>query len=145
MTIGLLAGQDLAVAAWTWQAFHLRPHLINGAYGLVEDNAVVGSAIFHNYNGVNIEFSYYGKDAITLGVFRELTKIAIERFDVERCTLQIRLTNTRLINWVLKMGATCEGTSRRYYGKLDSDDNASIRFVIFREVGERWLHRRTFH
>jgi RimJ/RimL family protein N-acetyltransferase len=130
MTTGLLLGQDTAVAAWTWREFGLTPMHVNNAVGLLVDRALVGAAIFHNYNGTNVELSYYGPETITAGVVKFLARTAIFELNVTRVTFHVRRTNRRLRRHLVRLGAKHEATLWQFYGP--DRDHAAIQFVLFR-------------
>lgn len=125
----LLEQQDFAVAAWTWNAFKLTPMYINRAFGILEDSELVGAIIFTNYNGANVEISYYAENVISAGIVRAMCRFVLEAFRIERVTFKIRQPNLRLRRHLKRFGAKCEGKLERYYGP----DAPALQYVIFKE------------
>lgn len=143
--IGILSGQDQAVALWTWHEFKLMPMSVDRAYALVNDNRLIGSILFQYYSGIDVELSYYGEWTVTAGIYKFVLQQALETLKVERMTFKTRRSNRRLIAWMLRQGCIHEGNSRRYYGREDCSRNTATRLVIFREQMERLLHRGKVH
>lgn len=134
--VGLLTGQDLAVAAWTWTAFGRHPMFINRAFGLMEDGRLAGSIIFTEYNLFNVEMSYYAKD-MPYTVFRFAARFAIQDLNVERLTIKIPRPHRRVGKGLLAIGAKVEGTLWCYYGRERTSQNAAVQYVLHRDALER--------
>jgi hypothetical protein len=129
MTVQLLPQQDLAIAAWTWKAFKLSPVYINRAFGILDNSELVGSIIFSNYNGSNLEVSYYAENMITSGIVRAMARFILEVFHVQRVTFHIKRTDRRrLAKHLVHFGAKFEACMRDYYG----DGNDALQYVMFR-------------
>jgi RimJ/RimL family protein N-acetyltransferase len=130
----LLVGQDFAIAAWTWQQFRLQPMYVDRAFGLVDDGDLIGSIIWRDYNGYNVEFCYYAKGALSVGLVRKMAQFALDVLRVERVTIKIRRNEKRMGKLLLRLGAKVEGTLRCFYGREDAPRNSAIQYVLFREV-----------
>lgn len=133
----LLTGQDFAVAAWTWQTFRLQPMYVDRAFGLVDEGNLVGSIIWRDYNGYNVEFCYYARNALTLGLVRKMAQFALEILRVERVTIKIRRNDKRIGKMLLRLGAKVEGTLRCFYGREDAPRNSAVQHVLLRDVVTR--------
>jgi len=121
------------VAAWAFRTHQFRPTSFDSAIGVVEPNGkLVGAGLFQNYNGANLEFSYYGRRTMTLGIVRALFRIAVA-FDPSRLTVVTAKKNRKLIRALQKIGFKLEGAQRRYYGQRDCARNTGVRLVMFRE------------
>ena len=130
---GLLLGDDARVAAWAFRTYQFRPTPFDSAIGVVEpDGRLVGAGLFQNYNGANVEFSYYGRRTLTAGIIRALFRVAAA-FDPSRLTVVTAKKNRRLIRALQKIGFKLEGAQRRYYGTRDCARNTGVRLVMFRE------------
>lgn len=130
MTIRILEQQDFAVAAWTWNAFRLTPMYVNRAFGILADSELVGSVIFSNFNGANVDASYYGEDVISAGLVRAMARFVLEVFHVHRLTFHIKQSDRRrLKNHLRWFGAVHEGILRDYYG----DGNDALQYAIFKK------------
>lgn len=137
MPSGLMIGDDLAVAAWTFQTFKLYPTMINRAFGLVRDGKLVGSILLQNFNGVNVELSYYGPMTLSLGIVRSIAKVVLTEFNAARVTVVTSKKNKRLMKSIQRMGFKLEGTQRCYFGARDCARSTGVRFVLFRERIEK--------
>ena len=121
------------MAAWAFRTHQFRPTSFDSAIGVVEPNGkLVGAGLFQNYNGANLEFSYYGRRTMTLGIVRALFRIAVA-FDPSRLTVVTAKKNRKLIRALQKIGFKLEGAQRRYYGQRDCARNTGVRLVMFRE------------
>lgn len=130
---GLLLGDDACVAAWAFRTHQFRPTPFDSAVGIVDpDGRLVGAGLFQNYNGSNVEFSYYGRRTLTWGIVRGLFKIAMA-FDPSRLTVVTAKKNRKLIRALQRIGFRLEGAQRRYYGMRDCARNTGVRLVMFRE------------
>jgi RimJ/RimL family protein N-acetyltransferase len=135
MSRGLLIGEDQQVAKWAFEAFRIFPAPINQALGLIDNvtGKIVGAVIFQNFNGMNIELSYYGPRTVTYGIVRAVARVALNGFNVARLTVVTSKKNRRLMRGLLKIGFKLEGHQRCYYGHEDNNKNTGVRFVMFRE------------
>lgn len=131
--VGLLFGQDMAVSQWTWGKFNIVPSAVQCAIGIVRNNQNVGSVMFHEYSGYNIELSYYGPFTLTAGIVRTLARFVIERYNIERVTVRTNRNNTKLMRNLGRLGFKFEGVQKRFYGPFGD----AAAFVMFREDIER--------
>src|SRR5277367_3019143 len=129
----LLFGHDMAVAQWTWNEFRYRPMPVNAAIGIVRNSQLIGSAIFQNFSGHNVELSYYGPQTFSAGIARALARYAVERFNVDRLTMRTNRKNLSILKMFSRFGFKFEGLQVRYYGPFG---DAAV-FVLFREDLER--------
>ena len=137
MTAGVLIGMDEQVAAWAFKAYNRAPMHVDKAIGVVENNQLIGAALFTSYNTVNVECSYYGKRTLTAGIIRCLAKIALFELRIVRCTIIVPKRPSFLLRKLPKFGFRFEGVQRRNYGAEDIAKNTGCRFVIFREDIEK--------
>jgi hypothetical protein len=134
MSIGLLYNCDKFVASTAFATCKLKAMPFDCALGLVKDgNTLKGAVIFQNYNGSNVEFSYYGQNALTPGIVKCLARFVIEQFDASRVTVTVSKRRKHLQRVILRFGFRLEGTQRCYYGKKDTSRNTGVRFVMFRD------------
>ena len=130
---GLLLGDDARVARWAFRTFQLHPTPVNSAIGIVDsDGKLVGAGLYQNWNGSNLEGSYYGRQTLTAGIVRGLIKGALA-FNPSRLTVVTSKKNRRLIRALQRIGFRLEGAQRRYYGLRDCARNTGVRLVMFRE------------
>lgn len=137
---GILLGADDMVAAWAWRTIGLTPMPCDLAIGIVsEDKGLEGAAVFQNFNGNNIELSYYGEGTLSLGIARALARAAISRFSPSRVTVCTSKSNRSLVKALTRpmLGFKLEGAQRCYYGPRDTTRNTALRFVMFRDQLER--------
>lgn len=133
MPNGLLVGEDNLVASWVYQTWGLFPMRIDRAYGILGGNGLKGAILLHNFNGTNLELSYYGPRSLTPGIARAIAKAVVAEFNAARVTVVTSKKNKRLMRAILKFGFKLEGAQRRYYGHQDCNRNTGVRFVMFRE------------
>ena len=142
MTKGLLLDADDLVTAWAFQAYNKVPVKVDRALGIIEDNQIVGAALFTSYNGMNAELSYYGRSTVTLGIVRALARIALYELRLARCTVIVPKRPSYLLKKLPKFGFRYEGVQRRQYGPTDSARHTGCRFVLFREDIEKMIPER---
>jgi hypothetical protein len=130
---GLLLGSDDFVTAWAFQTHNKMLIHVDRAFGIVENNQIIGAALFSCYNYYNAELSFYGKNSITRGIVKDLAKIALYELRLARCTVIVPKRPTFLIKKMEKYHFRFEGIQRRYYGPTDSARDTGCRFVVFRE------------
>lgn len=141
---GLLVDNDQAVADWTYQHYHIYPQPVDKALGIIDRAGnLVGGILFQNFNGINVELSYYGPSTITLGICRIIARIAISHFNAGRLTVVTSRRNKRLIRGLIKIGFRLEGMQRCFYGHVDNKKNAGVRLVAFREELSRVAFKTT--
>lgn len=144
MANGLLIDNDQAVADWTYRYFNIFPQPIDKALGIIDKSGkLIGGILFQNFNGVNVELSYYGPCTITLGICRIIARVAISHFNAGRLTVVTSRRNKRLIRGLVKIGFRLEGAQRCFYGHLDNKKNTAVRLVAFREELSRVAYKTT--
>ena len=134
---GLLLDCDALVTAWAFQTYHRTSMHVDRAVGIVDQHMLVGAVLFTNYNSLNAELSYYGKDTITVGIIRALARIALYELRLSRCTVIVPKRPSYLLKKLSKFGFKYEGVQRRHYGYTDCPRHTGCRFVIFREDLEK--------
>ena len=138
MTYGLIIGNDSVIAQWAFTQFNLYPMPFNRVLGIIDkDQKVVGAILLQNYNGVNIELSYYGPRTLTVGIARAIARLALGQFNVARATVVTSKRNRRLMQSLLRFGFKLEGVQRCFYGPEDNKKNTGVRFVMFRDRIEK--------
>ncbi len=143
MTKGLLLDADEFVADWAFKTYGKVPIKIDRALGIIENNQIVGAALFHGYNSMNAELSYYGRGSVTVGIVRALARIALYELRLARCTVIVPKRPSYLLKKLpAKFGFRYEGVQRRYYGPTDSARHTGCRFVLFREDIEKMIPER---
>lgn len=135
--MNILTGADIAVAKWVWETYQVRPINLDQALGVLDDDEkLVGAILLSNHNGFNIEFGYYGRDTLTLGLIRWLANYGLQK-DVSRVTIVTSKKNRSILKTLgnAKSGlrAKLEGVSRSYYGQRDCPKNTAVRFALFRD------------
>ena len=141
---GLLIGNDEQVANWTYSTFNIFPQPVDKALGIIDKAGnLIGGILFQNFNGVNVELSYYGPYTITVGICRIIAQIAISHFNAGRLTVVTSRRNKRLIRGLCKIGFRLEGIQKCLYGHIDNKKNAGVRLVAFREDLSRVAYKTT--
>lgn len=131
---GVLFGHDEAVAGWVFHTYKIRPMQVNMAVGLLSPGGELrGGVLFQNYNGCNVDFSYYGTNTVTLGIVRTMARIGLHKYDPSRVTILTSKKNKALRAFFPKLGCHLEGVARCFYGREDNVRNTAMRFVLFRE------------
>ena len=139
---GLLLDADTQVAAWAFATHNRVVMKVDRALGIVEDGKLVGAALFTNYNSVDAELSYYGKNTVTVGIIRALVRIALYELRLARCTVIVPKRPSFLLKKLTKFGFRYEGVQRRHYGHTDSPRHTGCRFVLFKEDMEKLISER---
>lgn len=134
----LIFGQDFAVAAWTWRAFRLLPMLVNRAIGICHNGKLVGAALFSNFNGSNVDFSYYAKGAMTRSIIRIFAIVALEDFKARRMTTHVRRESANMLRFHRNIGARQEAILSDYYGP----GHDGLQFVLSLQVLTRIANKR---
>lgn len=118
----LLFGHDRAVVDWAMDRFKL--NLVNGqwmmAVGILDEGTLVGAALFQEYNGHNVEVSYYGPNTMTLGIVKGLASAAVKALGVERITARTSIRNKKMTRGIKGVGFVYEGIQRKFYGNDDA-------------------------
>lgn len=131
---GLVIDRDEVVAKWAYTEYNLHEMPVDRAVGIIDGRGyLVGAALFHNFNGANVELSYYGPNTLTSNIARALARIAVGIFNVARLTVVTSKRNKRLIRGLLKLGFRLEGTQRCFYGHDDNTRNTGVRLAAFRD------------
>jgi RimJ/RimL family protein N-acetyltransferase len=133
MSTGLLIGHDEAVANHLF-SFYSQPKMqYDRCLGLINSKGVlVGAVLFHNWNGSNVEISYYGENTMTPGIIRCLARFILITFDASRLTAVTSKRNKRFVRSLQNFGFKLEGVQRCYYGHQDCIRNTGVRLVMFR-------------
>lgn len=131
MTLGIAPFHDDRVAAWTFEAFGLVPHHVNNAIGFVKDGELVGSALFHNMNGMNVNLSLYSLEPITPGIIKLLARTALNEMKVERVTFHVPEQDSQLRRTLERYGAILECIMVRFYGR--DSNSAAAQYALFAE------------
>lgn len=135
MSTGLLFDCDEMVAKKAFEQYGALPFKFDRAIGLVTPGPVLqGAVFFTNYNGSNVELSYYGKNTATAGVIRCLARFIIHAFNPSRLTVVTSKRNRHYIRAFQKLGFKVEGIQRCYYGARDCQRHTGVRFVMFRDM-----------
>lgn len=134
MANGLLIGKDELVAAWAFAKWGLHPTKVDRGFGVVtKDGIIRGAILLQNFNGTNIELSYYGPRTLSLGIVRSIARVIVAEFNAARVTVVTSKKNRRLMRSLQRWGFRLEGAQRRYYGHRDCARSTGVRFVMFRE------------
>lgn len=118
------------IANWTWNTFNFFPMKMDLVFGIIDNqqnNSLVGSAMFSDFNGHNVELNWYGK-GLTIKIAKALALIAAKHFNVVRGTIREPEHNLSLIRRLKKLGFMEEGIEQHYYGW----NKHCVRLVIFR-------------
>jgi len=144
MPLGILVDQDHYVASWAYETFKGMAHNVDKALGIVDSKGtIVGAALFQNFNGANVELSYYGPRTLTSGIVRIIARMALGHFNASRLTVVTSQRNKRLIKACLKIGFRLEGIQRCFYGHDDNKKNTGVRLVAFRDALSKVAYRTT--
>lgn len=133
MSIGLLVGSDEQVASHFLAPRNQEFFKYDRAIGIVKDGELVGTILFHGWNGANLELGYYGKGTVTAGIVRWIARFILSEFNLSRLTVVTSKRNRRLIKSLQRLGFKVEGVSRCFYGEIDCNRNTGMRFVAFKE------------
>lgn len=105
------------------------------AIGFARDGKVQGGAIFNDYNGSNIEVSFYAP-RFQRGIGRALLHYAFIQAGCNRLSAHTRPTNDQAIKLFHKLGFVLEALRPRYF----RDGGDALLFRLDREIAlKRWL------
>lgn len=112
------------------------------AVGLVDvlTGLLKGAVTFHDYNGSNVELSYWGPNSITRGAIKGLALFCFNSLKVNRVTVRTPRRNKAVTRGLPKLGFRAEGLLRRYYGPHRNDD--AVIFGITVEDARRLMGAR---
>lgn len=116
----LLLGYDKQVSEWAFKAFGYQPISCDLAVGILDGDRIVGAALFHAYNGHDVEISYYGPQTMTLGVVRKIAKLAVEGLGVSRITARTLKSNKQMTRGIKGIGFQFECVRKNGYGEKDA-------------------------
>ena len=134
MPTSLLFDCDEFVALELFQRMNWMPTKYDRAIGVLNNNKeLIGTILFHNWNGPNVEISYYAPRTLTVGVVRTLAKFVIATFNPARVTVVTSKKNKHFICSLNKFGFKLEGSQRCWYGHRDCNRNTGVRLVMFRD------------
>lgn len=136
----LLYGHDKVVADWVSKKWGKSLNW-SFAHGIIDQEGLLrGGILYHNYNGHNIEITYYGPGTFTVGIYREIAKFLINALPgFTHLTITVPRHNRRLIRSLIRLRIRHEGTLRHYYGPHNRDD--AIVFGITKDEGKRFLRK----
>jgi hypothetical protein len=131
----LIFGHDAVIAEWGFRASGGIPIQFNCAVGIMDrrDN-LCGAFIFTGFNGSEAEIHYYGPGTLKRYIVRDIFRIALLRFNLNRLTVRTRKES--MARGVQKLGAIYECTLKRVYGPTDDTIHAARQFVWFRDQME---------
>ena len=133
MATKIITGQDAYVARWMFEVSNSRPMLYNMAIGLADESgALVGGAMFTNFNGSDAEIHFTGVDTLSRRVVRLIFGLAVMQFNLNRLTIHTRKKS--VARDVTKLGAKFECVCKRLYGPSDAAEHAGRRYYFTRET-----------
>lgn len=135
----LLFGNDKLVADWMSKKWgHSIPPWYY-AIGIIDPKTGLlrGAASFHNYNGANIEISYYGPNTFSRDVIRGISDFCINKIKVERLTVSVPRKSKSMLRTLPRFGFKVEGVLRHFYGPYKRDD--AIIFGMLASEGRKFL------
>lgn len=131
----LLFGHDTTVAEWASSKFGRKIAVWNYALGVLDrDGALRGAATFHDWNGSNIEVSYWGPWTLRLSVVCGIARFCFVELGANRITARTPRSNKIMTRHLRKLGFRHEGVSPVYYGPRRADD-AVIFGLLARDAG----------
>ena len=117
----LMLGNDEWIASWTNTHFgYGGPGKYDMAMGIIHDNELVGSVMFHAYNGHDVELSIYGPNSLDLGIVRKIVRLAVDQLGVSRITVRTARNNKTMTRGITKLGWEYEGIRHCAYGEYDA-------------------------
>lgn len=134
MSLGILYGQDLAVAAWCFKNWRIVPQFINRAFGIIEPETQTlhGGFLFSHFNGVNVELSIYSNVAPTAGMVKSMARYCLDDLKVERVTIIVPF-DSKLIRHIEYAGGEREAEMMRFFGRTDRPEHIALQYVLFAE------------
>lgn len=134
----LVAGHDKVVAQWAEKKFGRALAPYHAAFGIIDaSGALVGAALFQDFNGSNVEVSYFGRNALRLNIVRGLMLYAFDKLRVNRMTVRTPARNKPVSQHIVKLGFRHEGSLKYYYGPFAKD--TALLFGLTRKGAERFI------
>lgn len=131
----LLFDLDSRVAAYVGEKLNVTFYPPYVAIGFAKNGQVQGGAIFNDFNGSNIEVSFYAP-RFQRGIGRALLHYAFVQAGCNRLSAHTRVTNFPTIKLLLKLGFEFEAKRPRFFGNGDD----ALLFRLDREIAlSRWL------
>lgn len=128
----LIFGHDAEIAAWAFRTFQRIPTPCVMAIGIIDPaGAVKGAVLFQEWNGCNIELSWFGPNTVTRGILRQVMTVVLDKFNVQRVTVRTMRRNKALVRSLPKLGWKYEGMMPGFYGPARGD--AAVVFGLYRD------------
>ncbi len=134
--MNLLFGHDKTVADWVSTKNGKSLQYWNHAIGIINNEGLlIGAATFHEYNGSNVEFCFYGPQSVTHNIMRQLVNFAFDVLKVNRVTARTPRRNKIVNRHLPRYGFKVEGIMRHYYGPVKKLDG--IVYGLLRSDADR--------
>lgn len=134
----LVVGHDKVVADWATKKFGRPLAPCHAALGIIDTSGtLVGAALFQDFNGSNVEVSYFGQNSLRLNIVRGLMRFAFDKLRVNRMTVRTPARNKTVSRHVAKLGFRHEGSLKYYYGPFAKD--TALLFGLTRKGAERFI------
>jgi RimJ/RimL family protein N-acetyltransferase len=88
-----------------------------------EAGAILGGAVFNNWNGANVELSLAGRGSISRQAFRDIARYVFGQLGCRRLTMHTKASNLRLILQAERNGFAREGMRKDFF---PDDDAVSL-------------------
>ena len=122
--MNLLFGHDETVAKWCGKKFGRPSAPWFKAVGVIDkEGKLVGGIVFRDWNGFNIEASYYGPGSVTPRIFLSGMHYCFEVLKVTRVTARTLRSNKTMNRALPRLGFHFEGVSKRYFGPHKTHDS----------------------
>lgn len=136
--MNLLFGHDRTVADWASKQTGAPVRNWHHAVGVIDrDGLLVGAATFHDMNGSNVEFCFYGPGSVSVSIMRGLVAFAFGALGASRVTARTPRGNKLIARHLPRWGFKFEGVMRRYYGNAKRLD--ALMFGLLREDAGMWM------
>ncbi len=134
-----VAGHDREIADWAaTQLPGLNFYAAYSAFGIANDDGLVGAAIFSDYYpGGNVELTYVGKGTLTRPILKEMGLYVFGDLQASRMTVKTPRRNQMVRKLLPRAGFEFECIQKRYYGPAKDDD--ALVFSLPAHKSARWL------
>jgi RimJ/RimL family protein N-acetyltransferase len=120
--IRLVWNDSVGVAAWVMQQFKRVPAKPFRAVGVIDDaGKLIGGIVINGYNGANCDLTIFGGACFTRRAMREFFTFVFSPapagLQCTRVTARTPKTNKKMARLLPRLGFSCEGLQRLYYGE----------------------------
>jgi len=109
------------------------------AIGWIQDEKIVGQAIFNDYTGANVEIHLHLPNGISRKTIKDVYKYVFKILKCERLTAKPYCTNEKLLHLLDRLGFVYEFTQEKYYREGDKLIDAVV-YKLTKNSIPKWVN-----